>query len=382
MRRCVLKVTLILTVSVLLVSCFSSCKEDEELLGTITGFVVDADTGEPVRTANITLNPSGSSTVSGSDGRYEFLDLESGTYTVQASKTGYISNTKTVVVNGVRTSTGDIMLTPSSSDMTLSVNQIDFGVSGTIAYFQIANNASNGSIQWSIVKQGTANWLTVSPVSGTTGAGQQSRITLTADRTNLTTSSTVNLVITNNTSGNSITLPVSISYNSEVLQVTPNPVDFGTSATSRQITLHNSGYTAISYEIDYNCSWLTVSPTSGTIQSGSNATVSLSLNRNAFSGNVETILQVRNANDGSTTPVRVTAANNGGGSDDIVVSNGLMAYYTFDNGTANDMTDNNADAQIMNGATMVSDGNGGYYLSISSTQGGYMHIPYNFLALV
>lgn len=352
------------------------CK-DEVVTGSIAGFVVDANTGEPVRTANITLSPGGVSSVSGSDGRYEYLDLEAGTYTVQVSKSGYITNTKTVVVPDGGVGSGDIMLTPSSAEMSLSVTYIDFGTGQTVATFQIHNNAANGSFQWSVTKESTADWLTVSPTSGSCGAGQQSPVTLTVDRSQVTTSQTVTLRVTNNTSGNSITLPVSVSYNSGAIQVTPNPVDFGTSASSRQMTIHNTGSSTLSYEVNYNCVWLTATPVNGTVSGGGSTTIALSIDRSAFNGAAQTILQVRNVADGSVVNVSVTATNDGGGGGGtIVVPGGLQCYYTFDDGTANDMTDNGVDAQLMNSAVTVGTGSG-YYLKLTQMSDDYLLIPYN-----
>lgn len=362
--------------------CLGGCKDDEEETGTssIAGYVSNANTGEPLRAVDITLSPKGLATVSGADGRYEFRNLEAGTYYVRASKAGYITNTITVVTAAEKTAVGDILLTPSSAEMSLSVSRIDFGVSGTVQNFNIINNAANGTIQWAITKQGTANWLTVSPTSGTTGAGQQSPVTLVVDRSLVQTTATVILEVTNITSGNTITLPVTVGYNSGTLQVTPNPVDFGTTATSRQLTLLNTGSTTVSYEVNYNCAWLTVSPTSGNLAPGNSAVLSLALNRSAFSGEAETILQVRNTADGSSTSVHVTASNTGGGSsDDIVVSNGLLAYYTFDDGTVNDRSDNGADGSFGNDAVTVSTGNG-RYLKLTASQCSYINIPYNLFS--
>lgn len=356
-------------------------KEDS---GSIAGLVVDANSGEPVRAANITLNPTGGSAVSGADGRYEFHDLPEGTYTVQAAKTGYITNTKTVVVKSGTIGSGDILLTPSSADMTLSVSQIDFGSNQNVEMFRIINNAANGTIQWSIVKESSADWLTVSPTNGSCGAGQQSQVTLTVDRSLVTTSQTVNLRVTNNTSGNSIALPVSVTYNSGTLQVTPNPIDFGSSSTSQQMTLYNSGSTIVNYEVSYSCAWLTVSPTSGTLSSNSSATVLLTLDRTMITGTAQTILQVRNMSDGSLINVTVTASNNGGGGGGgggeggtIVVPGGLQCYYTFEGDNSNDVTDNGADAIMMNSASIATDGSR-KYLKLNSLTDDYLQIPYNF----
>ena len=370
-----------LAMGAVLMTGMASCKDEVVVGGAISGFVTDANTGEPLRAVDITLSPSGLSTISGSDGRYEFIDIAPDTYTVRGAKSGYITNSVRVAVTDGRTSTGDMLLTPSSADMNLSVGLVDFGVTGTVETFQIINNASNGSFQWTVTVQGAASWLMVSPTSGSTGAGQRSQVTLTANRSQLNTSDLVTLVVSNVTSGNSISLPVSISYNSGTLQVTPNPVDFGTSASSRQLTLKNTGSTNVPYEINYNCAWLTVSPTSGSIASGNTSTIALSLNRSAFTGTAETILQVRNTADGSSTTVRVTASGSGGGGgDDIVVSNGLMAYYTFDDGTTRDASDNGVDGQLVDGAEVQTESNGRQYLSLQSFQGSSFTIPHNLFS--
>lgn len=49
-----------------------------ETRGTIYGIVNDADNGEPVQDGHIALNPGGKTANTGSDGRYEFLDLDPG----------------------------------------------------------------------------------------------------------------------------------------------------------------------------------------------------------------------------------------------------------------------------------------------------------------
>lgn len=459
---------------------FATCTEKKETTGSINGFVTDADSGEPLRAVNLTLNPIGLSAVSGSDGRYEFVDLEEGYYTVMATKSGYQTNYKSVLVTGGKTASGDMMLTPSFSQLELNRQQIDFGQNGNVQVFQIFNTGSGGTASWTITKMSTANWLTVSPTSGTTAADQHTAVTLTADRSLLTGPASVNLRITNTTNGNELTLPVSIDYvaggvtvtpaaidfgtsgttqsfqinntssnstyawtvskmstadwlsitpqqgsttagghstvtltvnrslvtqsanvnlrilntttNTEtilpvsishsqgVLNVSPTTIDFGSTSDSRTLTINNTGSASTSYTIGYNCSWLNVSPTSGTLNAGGSQTVSLSLNRQNLTESSSTTLTVTNTADGSSITITVIASVNGGGGggNTPVVTTGLLAYYTFDNGNANDWTDNAAHASLMNNASTVSDGTGGYYLSISSVQAGFMNIPYNF----
>lgn len=69
---------------------FGCTPEDEtEKLGTIYGTVTDFATGEPVGNANVKLRPSGETTLTGSDGAYEFNELKAGNYSLMLSKAEY-----------------------------------------------------------------------------------------------------------------------------------------------------------------------------------------------------------------------------------------------------------------------------------------------------
>lgn len=67
-----------------------------DTFGGISGEVVDQETGAPVQQATVTLSPTGMNTYTGSDGTFEFIDLDERQYTVTVQKTGYITNRKTV----------------------------------------------------------------------------------------------------------------------------------------------------------------------------------------------------------------------------------------------------------------------------------------------
>ena len=63
---------------------------------TISGTVIDLDTGDPVQQATVTLSPTGYNTYTGNDGHFEFIDLDARKYTVMVQKTGYVTNRKEV----------------------------------------------------------------------------------------------------------------------------------------------------------------------------------------------------------------------------------------------------------------------------------------------
>lgn len=97
----------------LLALMFAGCTEDEyTLFGTVIGTVTDATTGEPIGNVTLTLSPSGKSSTTGSDGMYEFYNLEAEQYKMQASHANYKTDTKTVNVLAGETVRADMKLTP------------------------------------------------------------------------------------------------------------------------------------------------------------------------------------------------------------------------------------------------------------------------------
>lgn len=63
---------------------------------SIYGSVVDADTKEPLSGVLLTLMPSSRNRYTGSDGTYQFEDLNAQQYTITAQMGGYKTDRKTV----------------------------------------------------------------------------------------------------------------------------------------------------------------------------------------------------------------------------------------------------------------------------------------------
>ena len=110
------------------------CKEEKEYTGSISGIVTDKATGEPIKNAGVELNPSGKKTVTGSDGQFEFVEIELGDYTLIATKTGYNDGESSkITVNAGQTSHCDIQiekLPPAlkvTNDAGEEIPDIDFG---------------------------------------------------------------------------------------------------------------------------------------------------------------------------------------------------------------------------------------------------------------
>ena len=94
------KINYILIASMMLLFVITSCNKSSSSSGssfcTITGTVIELQTGDPVQNATVTIAPSGKNTYTGSDGHFEFLDLDAKQYDITVQKSGYKTNFKHV----------------------------------------------------------------------------------------------------------------------------------------------------------------------------------------------------------------------------------------------------------------------------------------------
>lgn len=99
-----------------LLAAWACTTSEEDVTGSIYGKVTDAQNGGVIQGATVTLTPGGLSRTTGSDGTYEFLNVEAQQYQVQAQKTDYVTNTKSVNVLVGNAASADIALTPVKKD--------------------------------------------------------------------------------------------------------------------------------------------------------------------------------------------------------------------------------------------------------------------------
>lgn len=204
-----MKKNIFLSLLMLIIALCSCTKDEVETNGAIYGIVNDADNGEPIKDAHVALNPSGKTANTGSDGRYEFLDLEPGQYTIQITKTGYKTNTKRINVIAGEQASGDMVLSRGESRIKLSTRSLNFTGKSTSKTFTIENIGTSGSASWSVTV--SDSWLSVTPVSGTTASGKSSTVVVNVDRSKITEDVTTNLIV--EADGESLPVEVSVTKN-------------------------------------------------------------------------------------------------------------------------------------------------------------------------
>lgn len=190
---------------------FASCAkpvEEVEKFGDIVGVVYDKSVGDPISVAQITLEPSGKSTVTGSDGSFAFTNIEAGKYTVKVSKKGYNDNSNTVTVVAGTKSECNLLLERIPAYVTADKDVLDFGdnLTQTTLSFNIVNS-SYENLSWHIdYDKSSSSFIDeVSPDKGTTQYGKTAAIVVKINRDNLKAGENVStlVVVSDNGDGSS-----------------------------------------------------------------------------------------------------------------------------------------------------------------------------------
>lgn len=208
----------ILSAALLLASTFVwySCTQDAEVTtGDIYGTVTDFATGEPVGNANVKLKPTGETTLTCSDGTYEFRDLKPDNYSLQLSKAGYndLDDDYVITVEAGKKTKRDVQMSKQVASLKItdmagnSITELDFGMEESITTksFNIFNN---GSLNITCEITYSCAWITsVSNINNPITPGQTVTVTVAIDRSRLASgaNSTILHVVSNNGS-NEITV--------------------------------------------------------------------------------------------------------------------------------------------------------------------------------
>ena len=283
----------------LLTGIWQACGSKEEVTttGGIYGTVLDKEDGEPIRNAEISLSPGGKTTVVGSNGTYEFVNLEAGMYTVNVQADGYDHNSKTAnVVNGESTAC-DFHLTKTiiNQDLEITPTSLNFGTTQNQLSVTITNRGTEETA-WSL-DLGVCKWLSANPVSGRIGAGKTQAIIFSVDRSLLQKDETA--VVTISAFGNSYPMNIScaIVQNKGVMNVSPTVLSFGEEANEMNFTIKNLGNANLNwYTEGLSESCLSLSENNGTLSSGASKVIRVSLNRNLLDGDLSTSFIVSDGN--------------------------------------------------------------------------------------
>ena len=332
----------------------AGCAKDEVVTtGTIVGLVSDyANANRPISGATVTLNGKGLTKTTGSDGRFEFADVDPGTYTLTASADGYATDSKQVTLVANQTVNCDFQLAKASSNVEITPLTLAFGTDNDQLTFTIKNNNST-ALPYTIT--GYPAYITVTPTSATVAGKGTQTVTVRVNRDVITKDISTSLTV--NIGSDSYTVAISIGYSNLTSKITlsESVLDFGQNYKELQFAIKNVGTAGnITWTIDQPTeACLSVSPIQGTTEMGKESKVTVKLDRTKMDDNLQTFITVKAA--GGSTSVQVLATkdgsqggntggddNPGGGTDpdggENIVRNALYAYFPF-NDDANDVTE-------------------------------------------
>lgn len=333
-------------------SLFSACSENpEESTGSIVGMVTEAPEGsESISGVTVSVVSNGKSTTTGSTGTFSFLDLQPGQYSLRFAKSGYTSETRTVLVVAGLESKCDVQLSRVSqvAEITFSPSALNFGTNLSDMSLQITNNG-NTATDWSI-DLGTNNWLSVSQTAGSIQAGKTQSITFSVDRRFLSESKSI--VVNLHAFGNSYPISVSCAprnVTSEMV-IEPTVLNFGKDLTQKTFTIRNTGTSVLNWSLSgLNTPALSLSATQGAVSAGGSTVVVATLDRGQLSGELATTLIISDGIQEQTITISANGTVQGdeenNENDDnsqqggVVVPNGLYAYFKF-NGDFQDSGEN------------------------------------------
>lgn len=241
---------------------FYQCAKDPvDLTGSISGTITDSETKEPIKGAVVVISTGGDTKTTGSDGKFEYKDLDATTYSIDVSCSDYESDTKETSVVAGKAAQLDFALVAIKPELTVNLSALSFDEDTSQLSFEI-KNTGKGELTWELSK--TADWLTLSTVSGTTTT--TTTIIATINRDGLT-AQTYNDVIVVASNAGSHEIKVTISVPQPTIGVSVESVNFGTDDSMCSIEISNTGKGTLTWEITKTSDWLSINPTSGSTES-------------------------------------------------------------------------------------------------------------------
>lgn len=292
---------LFLVLAILMVN---SCAHDiVDLTGSICGNVKDYNDAQLISNCSVTILPGGTSLTTGTDGFFEFKNLDPGKYTLSFRKSGYEDATADVTVVSGRTVDMQQTLKKLSAKMTVSVDKLDFESAVNTLSFDIVNSGG-GDLEWSISEN--ADWLSCAPAVGVVHPSQSVTIVASVKRTGLEKGNySENIVVSTNVG--SAVIPIIMSVVPLNITISPLALDYGTIDSSIDVFMSNPSGKTLKYSITTSNDWLSVSKTSGSLTTTDSFAAIVSRN-GLGAGNYDGSILIKIESEEFSIPVRMKVA--------------------------------------------------------------------------
>ena len=253
--------TRVISIFLALLALASCTQPVVEVFGSISGCVVNEDTGAAIGGAKVTITPTGSSQVTSTDGEFLFDNLDAQEYTISIKKDGFEDMSQKVSVKAGVSSSVQVALSPVQPVLSVDPATLDFGDEDTSLALDITNSGK-GTLEWIIEEE--IEWLTCSVISGTT-TDKVSSVVVKVSREGMEKGSYSETIVVSSNGGSKI-VKVKMSVGSSIkLSVEPDELDFGAVVAEKEIVITNNGPSAIEYTASSANDWLTLSKSSASV---------------------------------------------------------------------------------------------------------------------
>ncbi len=168
-----------------------------------------------------------------------------------------------------------------SSKIELNTRSLNFGAEYSVLSFDIKNIGNAGNVDWEI-NGIDVDWLTVSPMTGTTAMGKSSAVKVNIDRSKLEAGEHAATIFVS-ADGESLPLRISAKVEEKFhkIELDTDELDFGTETNSLSFNIKNTGnagnadWTIKGVDVD----WIRINPVSGTTAIGKSSAVKVDVDR-------------------------------------------------------------------------------------------------------
>lgn len=173
--------------------------------------------------------------------------------------------------------------TTLNCQITLSKNVLAFSSSTKTNNFSISNSGGI-STTWSIQKE-NCSWLTLNQITGTIAPNQNSSVIASVNCTNMnpgTYNGRLLIQACNNEARDTIEVNFEVI---PVLSISEGNLKFDCSNTAKTLTISNTGCGILNFQISKvnTCSWLSLNPSSGSINTDQSSTISITASETGLS---------------------------------------------------------------------------------------------------
>ncbi|NMC03419.1 MAG: DUF11 domain-containing protein, partial [Chloroflexi bacterium] len=203
-----------------------------------------------------------------------------------------------------------ISVSPATLTYLVKVGAAAFNIPVTV------KNEGEVPLDWTVAENPAVTWLSADPTGGHLAAGASVTVTVTFYPAGLAAGDYPTTLVFQSEGGNTVNVPVTLQVRAPELTVAPSsfdyPVRIGAASFTASLHITNTGEVPVTWNLAENpaAEWLSPSATTGALEPGADATVTLTFNPAGLAeATYNTTLRITGGSVERTVPVTLRVAN-------------------------------------------------------------------------